>query len=68
MRGSTTCATVLNKTIFKYKKVIIIDDVATTGSTAETLSAAIMRAGAEEAVVFTAAVTARRSVDDATVN
>lgn len=56
---------VVDKTIFKDKKVIIIDDVATTGSTAETLSAAIMRAGAEEAVVFTAAVTA---VGDATVN
>lgn len=52
---------VVDKTIFKDKKVIIIDDVATTGSTAETLSAAIMRAGAEETVVFTAAVTRRRN-------
>ena len=58
---------VVDKTIFKDKKVIIIDDVATTGSTAETLSAAIMRAGAEETVVFTAAVAAR-SVGNATVN
>lgn len=55
---------VVDKAIFKGKKVIIIDDVATTGSTAETLSAAIMRAGAEEAVVFTAAVTASVSRGD----
>ena len=59
---------IADKSVFKGKKVVLIDDVATTGSTAEVISALVARAGAADIAVFTAAVTAKkvRSAKDGT--
>lgn len=44
---------VKNKSEVKGKRLVIADDVTTTGSTAEVLAAALKRAGAEEVFVLT---------------
>ena len=43
----------------KGKRLVIVDDVTTTGSTAETLAAVLKHAGAEEVFVLTYASVSR---------
>ena len=50
---------VKNKSEVKGKRLVIVDDVTTTGSTAETLAAALKHAGAEEVFVLTYASVSR---------
>lgn len=50
---------VKNKSEINGKRIVIADDVTTTGSTAETLSAVLKRAGAEEVFVLTYASVSR---------
>lgn len=49
-----------DKTAIAGKRVLLIDDVMTTGSTMDVLAAELKKAGAAEVLVLTAAVTARK--------
>ena len=54
---------VKNKSEVKGKRLVIADDVTTTGSTAEVLAAALKHAGAEEVFVLTFASVSRANKD-----
>ena len=49
------CFKVTNKDLVKGKRVLLIDDVLTTGSTAEIIAEKLKKAGAKEVVVLTVA-------------
>ena len=49
-----------DKSAVAGKRVLLVDDVMTTGSTMDVLAAALKKAGAAEVSVLTVAVTARK--------
>ena len=60
IENMTNCFSVKNKSIIKNKKILIVDDVFTTGATCNSLAKTLLKAGAKQVKCLTLASTTKK--------